>query len=406
MRKPYTFNRFAITIVSVCLMLLLPSAAQTQLVQQFAFSCKDARMTNCPQGSSPKVFIQASDGNFYGAAQRGGAQDLGTIFRLSTSNHLTLLHSFIGTDGSEPGSTLVEAPDGTLWGATLGGGQFGMGVVFKVGKNGSGFKVVQNFTRDFATDFLFSESLVVGRDGNIYGTTVGGGFFDQNRCPYGCGMIFRINPRTGALQTLHVMQGTTADGSAPSGLVQASDGNFYGVSTGGVFRITPNGTLEILTTLSGFPYVDSTDGGSVGVIQASSGKLVGIIQDRQVSPAVYQLNLDGSGLQVFPGILAQQFADAVSNLLQAADGSLWFTSYGNNADKGAVVQVSSQDGSLLQNILFDLLASNGANPSAPLIQTRDGQLFGTTAFGGTAAKGTADGVVFNVSGGGPNAEAR
>jgi uncharacterized repeat protein (TIGR03803 family) len=127
--------------------------------------------------------------------------------------------------------------------------------------------------------------LVQGIDGNFYGTTSRGGANDT--CTGGCGTVFRITPE-GTLTTLHSFDGT--DGSSTqAGLVQASNGNFYGTTYGGgandlsacnvdgyvgcgtVFEITPAGTL---TTLHSF---DVTDGYSPAgtLVQASNGDLYG-----------------------------------------------------------------------------------------------------------------------------------
>ncbi len=110
-----------------------------------------------------------------------------------------------------------------------------------------------------------SAELVQGSDGNFYGTTAWGGA--SGNCSYpdasGCGTVFKITPN-GALYTLHSFNGE--DGAAPlAGLVQATDGNFYGTTNKGgasgncsypfasgcgtVFKITPSGAL---TTLHSF----------------------------------------------------------------------------------------------------------------------------------------------------------
>ena len=115
-------------------------------------------------------------------------------------------------------------------------------------------------------------ALVQGTDGNFYGTTVEGG---ANCPPLGCGTIFKITP-SGTLTTLHSFGGT--DGTEPHGLVQATNGNFYGTtsfgganSDGTVFEITPSGTL---TTLASF---DVTNGQApeAGLIQATDGNFYG-----------------------------------------------------------------------------------------------------------------------------------
>jgi len=397
MRQIRALNMCLGTVCALGIILILTSAAAATGAQPTllaALACTDNRDQNCPQGSNPEALIQASDGNFYGAANRGGSQNLGAIFKVTPGGQLTLLFSFAQTNGALPGATLVEAPDGTLWGTTFDGGKFGLGVIFKINKDGTGFRVVQNLPQTFATAFYFGETLIVGKDGNLYGSTIGGGTFDQVLCPYGCGTFFRINPTTGAAKVLHLL--SPSEGSGPSGLIQATDGNFYGANSAGVFRITPAGGYQIIAKLPGFVYIASTDGGSVGVIQASNGNLFGVLQNDQAEPALYELALDGSGLQVFPGIAPLQFSEAISDLLQAADGSLWLTSYGaSTGDPGSLVQLSAQDGSLLQNIPFD--TTDGDKPAAHLIQGRDKNLYGTTKFGGVVPQGNPDGVVFSLS---------
>ena len=110
------------------------------------------------------------------------------------------------------------------------------------------------------------------------------------------------------------------------------------------------------------------------------------------------LGLDGSSLQVFPQIPALESSASLSNLLQASDGTLWLTNSKtgiNNNDNGSVVQLSAQDGSLLQNIKFT--GANGSIPTAPLIRGADGRLYGTTSNGGTVSTGTAIGTVFSIN---------
>jgi uncharacterized repeat protein (TIGR03803 family) len=370
-------------------------ASSPKPVQLFAFSCEDDRPQNCPQGSNPQALIQASDGNFYGAATHGGSQGLGTIFKVTPGGQFTLLFTFESGDG-EPGFSLVEAKDGTLWGATIRGGQFGNGVVFKINKDGTGFQIVHSFPAKGA-EFFFNMSLTVGRDGNIYGSSPGGGILQCGG--YGCGIIFRINPKTGAFKTLHTMNGGS-DGANPSGLIQASDENFYGVATNKVFRVTPSGKFTVVRTFPffDFAYQNGSLAGGSGVIQASNGELFGVVEDAKLGePRLYKLALDGSRFHVFPGIPKLRFSILLSNLIMASDGNLWLSSYGESGGQGAIVQLSPQDGSVHQNIAFD--TTNGAIPSAPLIQGSDGNLYGTTLFGGTVSSGTPDGVVFRLAAG-------
>ncbi len=118
----------------------------------------------------------------------------------------------------------------------------------------------------------YFETLVLGADGNLYGTTNEGGSNNE-------GTVFQVNPSTGTLTTLHNFAGAPNDGRNPgAGLVLAKDGNFYGTTTGGgantwgtVFKITPGGTL---TLLHSFAVTDGSQPWS-GLVQGSDGNFYG-----------------------------------------------------------------------------------------------------------------------------------
>src|SRR5580692_10555341 len=123
--------------------------------QLFAFTCtRGLSSESCRQGGRPDVIIQASDGNFYGAAQvtDEGVSDPqgGTLFRLTPAGKFTRLFTFTqGTsgflNGNGPASGFLEANDGFLYGLTIFGGKQNDGVLFRISKTGTGFKVLHNF---------------------------------------------------------------------------------------------------------------------------------------------------------------------------------------------------------------------------------------------------------------------
>jgi uncharacterized repeat protein (TIGR03803 family) len=225
-------------------------------------------------GNAVSTLIQATNGNFYGTDVNGGTDGDGAIFEMTPAGGLTTLHDFDFTDGWDPQNALmVQGTDGDLYGETAGGGSFscpspavGCGTVFKV-TPGGGFTSLHSFN---GTDgSILYGGLVQGSDGNFYGTTYAGG-------TNGDGTVFKITPG-GRVTTLHTFDGT--DGANPNGgLVLASDGNFYGTAEfggatndGTIFEITPGGTL---TTLHNF---DGTDGAnpSVALLQATDGTFYG-----------------------------------------------------------------------------------------------------------------------------------
>jgi len=242
-------------------------------------------------GAQPDTCLAAgSDGlSFYGTASLGGAAGDGTVFKIAYVEHKignlwlwtwgeTTLYSFTGADGYDPEAGLVLASDGNFYGTTNGGGTAGNGTVFKITPSGV-LTTLHSFgsmtgvkNTDGADPWA---GLVVGSDGNFYGTTYDGG-------AYGFGTVFKITP-AGALTTLYSFTGG-ADGKwANCSLIQGIDGNFYGTtslggassSQGTVFKITPSG---VLTTLHAFT---GADGGfpDASLVQAIDGSFYGTTHD-------------------------------------------------------------------------------------------------------------------------------
>ena len=191
--------------------------------------------------------VQGSDGNFYGTTSAGGSDGGGTVFKITPSGTLTTLYSFcqqLSLRGRTfPYAGLVAGTDGNFYGTTLGGGAHGsIGTVFKITPSGVLTTLHSFDTSDGSNPYA---PLVLGSDGNFYGTVSGGG-------AHACGAIFKITP-AGEFTTLHSFV-PGSDGYGPNGgLVQASDGNFYGITSadvGTIFEITPAGTFTALYRLN------------------------------------------------------------------------------------------------------------------------------------------------------------
>ena len=144
-------------------------------------------------GANPahSPLLQASDGNFYGddAVWRRTRQS-GTFFKMTPAGVVTILHSFTGKlhntgddevttaeDGLQPGARPTEGPDGLLYGVTGGGGSFGGGIAYRISKDGSIYQQQYTFAGTAEGGGLTS-TLVIGADGNYYGTSQYGGLFN------------------------------------------------------------------------------------------------------------------------------------------------------------------------------------------------------------------------------------
>jgi uncharacterized repeat protein (TIGR03803 family) len=253
--------------------------------------------SGCTDGENPYGgLIQAADGDFYGVTLGGGANSgsclnvpCGTVFKITPGGTLTTLHSFCSqsgcTDGQYPEAGLVQGTDGNFYGTTDEGGANNSGTVFRITPGGTLTTLYTFCSQSGCADGGFPVgALVQATDGNFYGTTEGGGA----NCVTagGCGTVFKISPG-GVLTTLYSFcaESLCADGEYPyAGLLQAADGNFYGITPGGgganndgtVFKITPDGTL---TTLYSFcSKSNCTDGENPygGLVQATDGEFYGI----------------------------------------------------------------------------------------------------------------------------------
>ncbi len=355
---------------------------------------------NGTNGATPSAsLVQGTDGNFYGTTQEGGAKSSGTVFKITPSGTLTTLYSFCSQaschDGSSPAGALLQASDGNLYGTTAGGGIEGSGTVFKVTLNGA-LTTLYSFYNEPGTSFGGSPAagLIQASDGNFYGTTAQGGVNSF-------GSVFKITP-SGTLTTLYSFcsEDLCADGSAPLGeVLQASDGNFYGTTSnqggaglGTVFKLTPGG---VLTTLHNF--CDGPDCGyypAAGLIQTSDGNFYGTTAGG--SGTVFEISMGGTLTTLYtfcsqPSQVGCPDGESPhSGLIQAADGNLYGTTYGYFGGSPGTLFKITPGGTLtiLYNFCSQPNCADGEYPLDGLIQATDGSFYGTTSYGGTSNRGT------------------
>jgi uncharacterized repeat protein (TIGR03803 family) len=385
-------------------------------------------------GANPYAgLVQSSDGNLYGTTEAGGAyinqngEGCGTVFKLSTNGALSALYYFTGgNDGNGPSAGLVQGSDGSFYGTTGSGGKSGFGIngagtVFKISTNGT-LTSLYSFTggNDGANP---SAALVQGNDGYFYGTTQNGGTNNF-------GTVFKISTN-GALTTLHVFTDGSDGGYPYAGLVQGTEGSFYGttseggtIDAGTVFKITTNGAL---TSLYSFTNGNDGNGPSAGLVQGSDGYFYGTASSGGAVDGVgtvFKININGAlttlynfgGLTNGDGAYPLDGANPVGGLVEGSDGYFygtteyggtftyfvpphgWHAPHGGWVSFGTVFQISTNG---VLTTLYDFgsitnasgFALGGANPFAGLVQGRDGSFYGTTPVGGTNNQGT----VFRVT---------
>jgi len=340
-------------------------------------------------GIYPNAAVQGSDGNFYGTAFYGGTAGSGTVFRITATGTLTNLHSFNGRDGADPQAGLVQSSDGNFYGTTLNGVQEIVGTVFRISRNGA-FTNLYTFT--YLGGYTPIAPLVQASDGNFYGTVDHGGASNL-------GAVFRISP-SGTFTNLHSFGG--ADGQHPvAGLVQGSDGNLYGTTYSGgntnlnsgggygtVFRISLSGTLTNLYSFSG------SDGElpASGLIQGTDGNFYGTTEYGGTNSCncgtVFRISSSGTLTTLYEFEGDDGRSPKYAPLVQGSDGRFYGTTWdGGTNGAGTIFQISST-GTLTTLYQFGNGATDGAEPQAGLVQGSDGNFYGTTVWGGTNSQGT------------------
>jgi uncharacterized repeat protein (TIGR03803 family) len=328
------------------------------------------------------------DGNFYGTTTYGGANDLGTVFKITSDGVHTVLYSFTGGpgDGQNPASGLELGNDGAFYATTTAGGAFGLGTFYEITLDG---KETMLYSFGGNGGGATPQGLTLLADGNFYGTTTSGGANNL-------GTVYRITP-TG-VQTVLYSFATGLDGQSPAaGLAGNGDGYLYGVAfyggidnLGTIFRIAPDGTgYATLHSFAG----GSTDGQYPGVKlrHVSDGTLWGSTGGGGANGLGTIFRYDPSSGAIS---IMHSFAGAPDDGSQPScrlrvgnDGNLYgATFYGGTFDLGTFFQITPTG--LLTTIYSFAGGTDGQNPNSSLLITSDGEFYGTTITGGLTNSGT------------------
>ncbi len=427
-------QRLTFIVFGFSALLLALTTTPTQLAQAQTFTVLH-NFTGGTDGAVPIAGLSMDrTGNLYGTTIGGGIQGThcgsfggcGTVFVLSNKGSgwiLTPLYVFQGgNDGSNPMARVIIGPDGSLYGTTIAGGQ-GQGCLFN-GSTGCGTvfnlrppthacgRAVCSWTETILYNFLgssadganpYSGDLLFDHAGDLYGTTLEGGTVNA-------GTVFELTPHNGTwTENFHYSFYVSSALMAPtSGVVFDSSGNLYGTTEsggscdgvgGGVYELTPSSHGWTETDLHLFNCV--SDGGQPigGLISDNSGGFYGTtsINGAGVGGTVYVLS-PSNGTWTFS--VAYSFNGdggygPYDSLTMDTTGNLYGTTYQDGANRfGAVFKLTPSGSGWTYTSLHDFTGgSDGGYPEGNVILDGNGNLYGTTTFGGAHGFG----VVFQIT---------
>ena len=319
-----------------------------------------------------------------------------------------------GPDGAYPVSGLTIDAAGNIYGTTAAGGTgqcayewvTGCGTVFKLSQSNGAWQLTSLYSFAGGADGSCPQArVVIGPDGSLYGTTSqGGGTYYCEAIKDGFGTVFNLRmtsttsttPSSSWSETvLHRFGGRSSDGKWPtwSDLIFGQDGELYGTTVYGGTR--QGGTLFVLGRTNrnwkeGVPY--SFIGGGVysGVISDRLGNLYGTYYNSEYG-VVYELMPSTSGwveqtLYTFQG--GTNGYDPMGGLVFDQSGNLFgTTAFGGTGGAGTVYELSPSSGGWVFTTLYNF-PSGAFGPSASLTIDVSGSLYGTTASDGPSYAGS------------------
>jgi uncharacterized repeat protein (TIGR03803 family) len=285
----------------------------------------------------------------------------------------TIVYKFADVDGGLPQSELVEAGDGLFYGTTAEGGAHGTGTVFKITTAGT-LTTIYNFTGG-ADGSDPRAGVIQASDGLFYGTTFGGGA--------GFGTVYQVSSN-GAFTTVYTFTGGI-DGAFPGmRLVQGNDGLFYGTTTAGgvngtgsVFTVSSVGTFNTLFSFN------STNGANpaAALVQGSDSNFYGttFIGGTNNDGTVFQITPAGTltTLFEFSGNTNGDFPEA--QMIQGSDGLFYGTTSDGSRGDGTVFKISSAG---TFTTLHNFSGGEGKDSRGVLVQGIDSFFYGMTLGGG------------------------
>jgi uncharacterized repeat protein (TIGR03803 family) len=356
---------------------------------------------NDTDGAYPQnTLLIDSSGNLYGTTEGGGSKLDGTLFELAKGNNsVTTLVTFNGQNGSEPNGIVADA-SGDFYGTTpYSGSGSSTGNVFELRK---GQKDVGNIIFFNQTTAPFSYSApVLDASGKIYGTTITGGTNND-------GVIFTVNRSNDTmivLANLSVSSGYELD----SAMIMDSSGNLFGTGDeggkfgdGAVIEL-PKGS-QTITTLASF---DGNNGEFPfgGLVEDASGNLYGTTSSGEGSSlygTIFEILKGSSTITTLANFDKTDGSSPCDTLIFDAAGDLFGTTRdGGTDDLGTVFELPHGSNTIIDLANFD--GTDGATLFDSLVADSNGNLYGTTAFGGIGyqtQQPSGFGTIFELSGSG------
>ena len=398
--------RRTLPVLLLTLLFATITAGQTfKVFHSFDFSDGDS-----PNGG----LIRDSAGNFYGTTQFGGSSNRGLVFKLDAKGDETILYTFTGgTDGGIPIGRVLRDSGGNLYGITSLGGDptCSCGTVFELTKSGT-LKVLHKFTggKDGAQNQGQPELGLVMVNGDLYGSA---SFGRVSGCDgsLGCGVLFKLT-QSGKETVLHRFTGQ-ADGAFPQDLISDRAGNIYG-ATGGSYMQGNGGTLFKLDTSGKLTTLYTFPGGADGtsprwrLLRNASGVFHGVTQfgGNTTNCAIASAGcgvvfaVDASAKERVLNVFGKQASggeEPSGGLLDVAGNFYGVTVYGGTVNStctfgcGVVYRVSSSG---KYSVLYRFTGgTDGALPSGSLTADASGNLYGATDLGGSRNNG----VVYEIT---------
>lgn len=336
-----------------------------------------------PYGS----LVQTADGLLHGMTKNGGTNNMGVIFSFDPTNNTIIKRiDFDGlANGQNPLGNLIIAPDGNLYGLTSSGGINNMGILFQYNPSNNVFTKKKDFVSN--DGIVPRGSLLVGANGKLYGMTSGGG-------SYNYGVLFEFEINTDIYTKKFDFDGFNHGGTPFSSLIQASDGNIYGMtygggsnSTGSLFQYDPiGGALVKKLSFTG----DKGEYPFGALMQASDGKLYGMTHfgGSEGKGVIFQYDISTSSyLKKFDFDSSIDGQKPFSKLVVTSNGNLYGTAMGGKSGQGVIFQFDPNTHIYTKKVEFDGPIT-GRFPTSSLTLASNGNFYGLTSAGGVYNGGT------------------